>query len=574
MMLFLSSLIVLFAGALFTMFAGRRTWANTMGVFFTVAGCVMAASGCAGPLVTGNNWDWTLGPLKGGILTVHFAMDPLSAFFGMVTSVIAGIAALYGGGYLKHYEGKKNLGMTWAFYMILTASMLMVETAWDGLFFLVVWEIMSLSSFFIVIFEAENPEVLKSGWIYLTATHLATACLMVMFMIMGSGDSFSFGSVTVPAHLKGVVFILSVIGFGTKAGLFPFHVWLPGAHPAAPSHVSAVMSGVMVKAGIYGILRMCILNGPPQVWWGWTLVGMGAVTGIGGVLFALAQKDLKRLLAYSTVENVGIITMGLGLGLIGMSTSQPVLTVLGITGGLMHVMNHAVFKSLLFFGAGSVLHATHSRNMETMGGLMKRMQNTGALFMLASASICALPPLNGFVSEFLIYLGAFRAFAIPSCKPGVLAAITVLSSLALIGGLAAACFTRAVGIVFLGEPRSSHADKAVESSGAMIRPMVILATLCVYFGIMGFMMIGKIQPAVQVITGQSSEMAAAVDDAFRCLSWVTLAGLGFAALVVFIRIVRKETLKRRTVGKPSHGIAVIQPLPLGCSTPPRRFPIR
>ncbi|MDA8403835.1 MAG: proton-conducting transporter membrane subunit [Desulfobacteraceae bacterium] len=547
---FISAIIILLAGAIVTAFAGRRSWANGAGTAFAVVGAILAVAGCVDPLFHAQRWEWALNQgTHASVLSIHLAMDPLSAFFCMVTSVITGIAAVYGSGYLKHDAGVKNLGVTWSFYLVLSASMLLVETAWDGVLFLVVWEIMSLSSFFLVIFDGEKPEVLKSGWLYLVATHFATACLMVMFLMMGNADSFSFGSVAIPESLKGVVFILSIIGFGTKAGFFPFHVWLPEAHPAAPSHVSAVMSGVMVKAGIYGILRICVLNGPPQIWWGWTLVVMGAVTGIGGVLFALAQKDLKRLLAYSTVENVGIIAMGLGLGLIGIATNHPVLTVLGITGGLMHVMNHAVFKSLLFLGAGSILHATGSRNMERMGGLMKRMESSGAMFMLASASICALPPLNGFVSEFLIYLGSFKAFSGQHDTSGALASILVISALAMIGGLAAACFTRTVGIVFLGEPRSQEADKAVESDESMIKPMLLLGGLCIYLGFFGFMMIHTIQPAVRIVTGQSPEMTAVVEDAFRYLAWITVTGMGLAALILCLGLIRKMLLARRVVSE-------------------------
>ena len=549
MIFFMIAIAVLFSGAVVTALAGRRAWVNTAGPVFAVAGAFFSIWGS---LVTlgGESWEWALNEtLETGVLSIHLAMDPLSAFFCAVTSLITGVAAVYGGGYLKSYAEEKNLGSAWSFFLILSASMLLVETAWDGILFLVVWEIMSLSSFFLVIFEGEKPEVLKAGWIYLVATHLATACLMVMFMMMGEGDSFSFSFVAVPSALTGVVFILSLIGFGTKAGFVPFHVWLPEAHPAAPSHVSAVMSGVMIKAGIYGILRVCSLNGEPQLWWGWVLVLIGAVTGVGGVLFAMAQKDLKRLLAYSTVENVGIIAMGLGLGLIGMATGHPVLTVLGLTGGLMHVLNHAVFKSLLFFGAGSVLHATGGRNMEKMGGLMKRMESSGSMFILASAAICALPPLNGFVSEFLIYLGSFKAFSVQYSTTTALASILVISSLAVIGGLAAACFTRAVGIVFLGEPRSREAEAAVESGRSMTAPMMVLGLICVILGVGGSLTIHMIQPAVQVISGQSPAMDGVVGEASSYLYRISLIGLGLAAVVFLLRYIRKQLLSKRVVSE-------------------------
>ncbi len=546
MILFLAALIVLLTGAFVTACAGRRLWANTAGPLFSVAGSVLTV---VGSLMTYEDgpWEWALNQGGSAILSIHFSMDPLSAFFCTVTAVITGIAAIYGGGYLKEYADEKNLGMAWAFFLILSASMLAVETAWDGIFFLVAWEIMSLSSFFLVIFESEKPEVLKAGWVYLVATHFATAFLMVMFMILGSAGSFSFGSAAVPPALKSVVFILALVGFGTKAGFSPFHVWLPEAHPAAPSHVSAVMSAVMVKAGIYGILRILTFTGEPLLWWGWTLVILGAVTGIGGVLFALAQKDLKRLLAYSTVENIGIIALGLGLGIVGMATTHPVMAVLGVSGCLMHVLNHAVFKSLLFFGAGSVLHATGSKNMENLGGLMKRMEKTGSFFMVGAAAICALPPLNGFIGEFLIYLGSFKAFTVHYGTQGSLCGILTISTLALIGGLAAACFTRAGGVVFLGEPRSSEAEKAHESNAFMTGSMAILTALCLALGLAGPFTIRLIQPAVQVLTGRSHAMDTVIFEGGDYLMRISVAGLCFLILVLALRLIRNRFLSGRSV---------------------------
>ena len=255
--------------------------------------------------------------------------------------------------------------------------------------------------------------------------------------------------------LAGVLFLLAVIGFGTKAGFMPLHVWLPEAHPAAPSHVSAVMSGVMIKTGIYGLMRAFTFLGTPPLWWGWVLVAIGLTSGVLGVLFALAQHDLKRLLAYHSVENIGIIALGLGVGLLGMSTGSPVLIVLGFGGALLHVLNHALFKGLLFLGAGAVVHGTGTREIDQLGGLLKRMPWTAATFLVGAVAISGLPPLNGFVSEFLIYLGAFKG-GISTGGPVAVPLLALIAGLALIGGLAVACFTKAFGIVFLGEPRSEH----------------------------------------------------------------------------------------------------------------------
>ena len=283
----------------------------------------------------------------------------------------------------------------------------------------------------------------------------------------GSGglDFNQLGGLT--PELAGLCFVLAVIGFGAKAGILPFHVWLPEAHPAAPSHVSALMSGVMIKTGIYGILRILTFLGPLPAWWGCALICIGLFSGVIGVLFALAQHDLKRLLAYHSVENIGIIVMGLGIGLFGISTGSPALAVLGFAGGILHVANHALFKGLLFLGAGSVIHGAHTHEIDHLGGLLKRMPWTALTFLIGSIAISGLPPLNGFVSEFLIYVGAFDG-ALPAKGVSAVPLLAVIAGLALIGGLATACFTKAFGIVFLGEPRSDHPARARESGMGMI----------------------------------------------------------------------------------------------------------
>ena len=380
--------------------------------------------------------------------------------------------------------------------------MLLVVVARNGVLFLMSWELMSLASFFLVTLEDEKESVRRAGWIYLVAMHLGTAFLLALFLLLGkNAGSLDFERLSTAAAPSGVFFLLAVIGFGTKAGFIPMHVWLPEAHPAAPSHVSAVMSGVMIKTGIYGLLRMLTLLGPPPAWWGWTLVAIGVVSGILGVLYALSQHDLKRLLAYHSVENIGIIALGLGVGVLGISYQNPTMAALGLTGGLLHVVNHAVFKSLLFLGAGSVLHATGTGELDRLGGLLKRMPVTGATFLIGAAAISGLPPLNGFVSEFLIYLGAIAGLGSQAhiAPAWPLMSVLVVGGLALIGGLAAACFTKAFGIVFLGEPRSGEAAHAHEAGAAMRWPMVVLAGLCVLIGLAAPLWPLVLQPAVAVI---------------------------------------------------------------------------
>src|SRR5436309_904152 len=299
------------------------------------------------------------------------ALDALSAFFLLPIFVLSAVAAVYGSEYLQAYREKKSLGASWCFFNLLIASMALVVIARNGVLFLVAWEVMALASFFLVTFEDEHESVREAGWIYLVATHLGTVFLLALFILLGrEHGSLDFDRFTASAG-SSVVFLLAVIGFGAKAGFMPLHVWLPEAHPAAPTHVSALMSGVMIKTGIYGIVRMLGFLGPPAPWWGWVLIGAGAVSGITGVLFALAQHDLKRLLAYSSVENIGIITMGLGVGVLGLSSGTPWLAALGFVGALLHVLNHAIFKGLLFLGAGAVLTATGTRDMERLGGLLR-----------------------------------------------------------------------------------------------------------------------------------------------------------------------------------------------------------
>ncbi|MBW2568245.1 MAG: hydrogenase [Deltaproteobacteria bacterium] len=547
MILFLVAIIVLFAGAVLLPLMGRSHRANIIGPAFSAAGAVIALAGSL-TAIQGRGWDFVL-PWNFQMGTLHLKMDPLSAYFSAVISLISAVVAVYGGRYMDAYAGKKNLGAAWSLFMILVASMLLLTTAWNGVLFLIIWEIMSLSSFFLVIFESERPEVLRAGWIYLVAAHLGTACLLVMFIMMGTNHSFDFDVVNVSGAGSVIIFVLAMAGFGTKAGFLPFHVWLPEAHPSAPSHVSAVMSGVMIKTGIYGILRICFLLGAPQMIWGWSLICVGVVTGVVGVLFALAQHDLKRLLAYHSVENIGIIAIGLGLGFLGLSTGHPVAGVLGITGGLLHVLNHAVFKSLLFLGAGSVLHATHTLDIEKMGGLMKRMPVTGTTFLLASAAICALPPLNGFVSEFLIYLGSFASLYGSRGSFDVLGSIIVISALALIGGLAVACFSKAVGIVFLGEPRTREAAAAKESGISMGIPMMILSALCVFLGIGSPFVIRFIRPAIEIVTGDPSMTESALNSAIAPLYMVSMIGIGIVCITAILIFVRRWMLRKRNVSE-------------------------
>jgi len=476
------------------------------------------------------------------------AIDPLSAFFLLPILVVAALAAIYGCEYLEPYRAKKPLGAVWFSYNVLVASMALVVTAKNGVLFLTAWETMALASFFLVVFEHEREEVRKAGWSYLVASHLGTAFLLLMFLYLGrQAGSLDFDRfAAVGPRAASLLFLLAVVGFGTKAGFFPLHVWLPEAHPAAPSHVSALMSGVMIKTGIYGLLRIYVAIGPGPAWWGGLLIGIGVLSGVLGVLFALAQHDLKRLLAYHSVENIGIIAIGLGLGMLGRSLGAPVLTALGFAGALLHVLNHALFKSLLFLSAGAVAHGTGTREIDRLGGLIKRMPWTAFGFLIGAAAICGLPPFNGFVSEFLIFLGAYRGTA--GFGPHVAApCLIAIAGLALIGGLAVACFTKAFGIVFLGEPRSRHGNHAHEAGWAMRLPMLALAAGCAAIGLGSPWLVRFLGPAVGSLTaGQGWEELAATAGPLLC---ITLVATGLVAAAIFLASLRLWLLCGRTKDK-------------------------
>ena len=418
----------------------------------------------------------------------HVGLDPLSAFFLLCVFLVSGLAALYGSSYLRTYIGKRRLAPPLMFFNLLVATMALLVVARDGVLFLIAWEMMSIASFFLVTYEGEREDVRRAGMTYLMAAHLGAVFLFILFGLLsraaGSFDFDSFARVgAAGSELINVCFLLALVGFGTKAGFWPFHIWLPDAHPAAPSHVSAVMSGVMIKMGIYGLLRVIGFLGSPPPWWGVTLLVIGAVSGVAGVLHALAQHDLKRLLAYSSVENIGIIALGIGIGLLGQSHGEPALAFIGYAGSLFHVLNHGLFKGMLFQAAGSVLHATGTRDLESLGGLSRRMPVTSLMFLIGSVAICGLPPLNGFVSEWLIYVGAFRASgALPTVW--AVTSISVVPALALIGGLAAACFVKRSASLFsvkqeqppdhpFGLFRSARISVALAESGdVMARALV------------------------------------------------------------------------------------------------------
>ena len=555
MWLFAVGLLWLSVGALLSLCLFRAPrLASWLGAATALIGSGAVFVAAARVLVSGQaveaSYPWTV-PLGNFALGI----DPLSAVFLLATAFVVALAAIYGAHYMRTSYAPAAVGPSWFFFNLLAATMFLVLAARNGLLFLIAWEGMSLTSFFLVLSDHREETVRRAGWVYLAAMHLGTACLLVLFLLLGgSAGNLDFDGFLCRPEWSGVLFLLATVGFGTKAGFVPLHVWLPEAHPAAPSHVSAVMSGVMIKTGIYGLLRTITYLPDIPAWCGWTLIAVGAVSGLGGVVFALAQHDLKRLLAYSSVENIGIIALGIGVGLLGIVYRVPAMALLGITGALLHVLNHAMFKSLLFLGAGAVQHGAGTRDLNHLGGLLKKMPRTGTAFLVGACAISGLPPLNGFVSEFLIVLATLLGIADPARTIGThwaLLAVVVFGSLALIGGLATACFTNAFGSIFLGEPRTKKAARAHEPAVALRGPMFLLAAACVALALGAPAILRLLVPAAMAIVpqtlqdGMSATLATATMPVnFVCaFFWLLLALLALAALV------RRWLLSRATVDR-------------------------
>lgn len=488
-----------------------------------------------------------LSGLEGIILTI----DRLSAFFIIVINITVLTGFLYARGYLKPYFQVKNslqLSLHFFSYMWLYFSMLMVVMIRDGFSFLVVWEIMALSSFLLVIFDAEDRTIMKTGISYLIQMHAGMFFILAAFLIVfrATGEmSFDALEIYFSNHSNTTLFLLFFAGFGIKAGFIPLHTWLPEAHPAAPSHVSGVMSGVMIKMGIYGILRVLVHVQSDLFIIGIFILVVSLISGVLGVMMAIVQHDLKRLLAYHSIENIGIIGIGIGLGTIGLATGNVPLAVLGFSGGLLHVLNHSLFKSLLFFNAGSVYMAAHTRNIEHLGGLMKKMPWTAMLFLLGSLAICGLPPFNGFISEYLIYLGMFKSLSAANLYQSILIFSSIVG-LSMIGGLAIFCFTKAFGIAFLGTPRTVKAEVAKEVSLSMIIPQLIPVAFILLIGMASVFFV---RPVLAIVSQSFSLSMPAAETApiLKNLGGINILGGIFVILVVILLLYRHLHLKTKQV---------------------------
>lgn len=481
----------------------------------TVAGLFGIGAGVLG-LISGpgdGRTAFELWPPLVPYLQLTVKLDPLSAFFVLLVSFLALAVSVYSFGYVRGFYGRKSIGVLAAFYNALLLATTLVFTASNAFFFLIAWEIMALTAYCLVSFEHEKSETRSAGVLFFIMSHIGTGCLILGFLLLFqaaggqspggySFDTFRTLGETMSPGRRNAAFLLFLFGFGVKAGIVPLHIWLPEAHPVAPSNASALLSGVLIKAGIYGLTRVLFdFMGTPPNWWGVTILTIGTISAVLGVLYALMEHDLKRLLAYHSIENIGIILMGLGASLMFLHTHHPVLATLALIAGLYHTMNHAIFKALLFLGAGAILHATHTRDMEKMGGLIKRMPKTAFFFLIGAVAISALPPLNGFVSEWLTYQSLLQGFGTTDSLVRLMFPLSG-AMLALTGALAAACFVKAFGITFLAQPRSEQVAQAHEASPTMLLGMGVLTAACVFLGLFPTLFLTLLEPLTQQLIGQ------------------------------------------------------------------------
>ncbi|OPY34449.1 MAG: F(420)H(2) dehydrogenase subunit L [Methanomassiliicoccales archaeon PtaU1.Bin124] len=455
------------------------------------------------------------GPVQLGVSLATFfgdwtvSLDQIGGYFLLMVCMIMACVAVYSLGYLKEYDGKYDAGLMGGLLCLFFLSLVLVISSNNIIFFLISWELMSVLSFLLVMYEGRKEGVAPAGLLYLIMTHVGTAFITVSFLLMANyTGSYAFSDIaagwaSIPMDVRSVCFVFLLIGFGTKAGMVPVHIWLPAAHPAAPSNISALMSGVMVKMALIMMVRSFFLYlGPVQTWWGLAILLIGSISALVGVLNALKETDIKSTLAYSTVENMGIIFIGLGASLIFDSYGLTAFAALALIATLFHALNHAVFKALLFLGAGSVLHATHTRNMEAMGGLAKRMPYTSAAVLIGLLSMAAIPPLGGFVSEWLLFQSLLLSANIPDILIKIIIPVSI-ALLALTGALAATMAVRFFGTVFLARPRSERAEDAHESPRSMLIGMGFLAIMCFVLGLASFAILPYIDNVSASVLGVS-----------------------------------------------------------------------
>ena len=536
--------------ALLPVTARTTRMANVIGPAGAVLGCLLGLCAAAG-----GNWtaDATLTlPWGLPIGACVLGLDVLTRLFLLPVFGLGAVCALAGGIALRHTEpGTHNLGAHWFFYLLLVLGMALVMTSRDAVLFMISWELMSLAPFFLIDFNDGDRVVRDASWVYLVAAHLGAVLLIAFFALLwqqSGGTSFASLSMLSPGACAPALFVLAVLGFGAKAGLAPLHVWLPEAHPAAPSHVSALLSGAMINAGLYGIIRSLEFFGPHNTfpaWWGWLLLFLGLATGIMGILKAMAQTHLKRMLAYSSVENMGLMLMGTGIGVIGITSDNAWIAVLGFAGALFHMLNHAAFKALLFLCAGEILHAVGTVRMDQLGGLQHRLPLIGGLFALGAFSIACLPPLNGFAGELVLILSLVKGASLAGVE-NQLGLFTALTGLALISGLAAATYAKAYGTSFLGEPRTGFAEAATSPAWPTLLPLCIPALICIAGGLAAPAVFpGVADAALDILRLPQAlhpQAEAGIASARGALVATTILGLACVALTLLFVLLRRKRL--------------------------------
>ncbi len=538
------SAILVIAGVILCMASGLPSLATRRASAVTtvliVAGGVTGLIGAVLGLIGGTSAISLPWHIPGGAFAIR--VDALSAFFAAPVFLLAGVGGLYA----DHYwpAARMRAGYVRAFFGLMTGALALVMCASNTMLFLASWEIVAVSSFFLIATEHEQAESRSAAWIYITASHVATLTLFAIVVLLhGATHTWAFVPLAAGTGAMPVghaLLCLAFVAFGIKAGLMPFHIWLPGAHAAAPSHVSAVMSGVGIKMGVYGLVRLLSLFDVVPSAFGTTLLLAGIASSILGVAFAIAQHDLKRLLAYHSIENVGIIVTGLGIGVVAQTHGQQLLAVLGYAGALLHVWNHGLFKGLLFLSAGAAIHSAHTREIDRMGGLARRMPWTAAAFLIGAVAITGLPPLNGFVSEWLLYVAGFTSITgSPHGGPSLIV-ILVVPALALTGALALACFVKAFGTVFLGAPRSTAASDASEVPVTMRAAMVPLILGCAAIGLVPALF-GPLLGRAVLAAAPKLTTAATLTALLQPIqtSALVVAGVAIAAVLTLLAVTRR-----------------------------------
>lgn len=484
---FVSSFVV--AAFLSVLFQKSDKLANVISSSVSIFGSFLGLIFASVVLLKNHEVSFSIGSSVFQTFAFSIRVDSLSAFFIFTISLIALLCSVYGLGYARHYYKKYNIGLLGFLYNLLVLALILIVSASNALFFLLAWEIMAIASYFLVVYDRNEKDNIKAGLLYFTMTYVGSALVLFGFLLVFKYvGSFDFNAIQesvslIPSFVKDMVFILMLVGFGTKAGIIPFHIWLPSAHTATPSHISALMSGVIIKMGIYMMIRVFLdLLQPVPMWWGIFILILGSVSALLGVLYAIVEHDIKKLLAYHSIENIGIILLGIGSALIFFSMSLFALSLFSLIAALFHTLNHAIFKSLLFFSAGSVVNETHTRNIEEYGGLIKYMPHTAFFFLVGSMAISALPPFNGFFSEWITFQSLFQGIMVTD-ESTKWVFVSAAGALAFTGGLALFCFVKVFGAVFLARPRSKEVLQAKESSKTLLFGMGALALLSLLLGV-------------------------------------------------------------------------------------------